>query len=75
MRALDNEASAPAWVGGFRIYYNFLRPHQGLNGKTPAQVAGLARDLGRNRWLSLIKESVRSLKLTGGDLNVKVRKS
>lgn len=39
-----------------QIYYNFVRPHQGLNGKTPAQMAGIAVDDG---WLGLIKRSVK----------------
>jgi len=26
---------------GNRIYYNFVRPHQALDGKTPAEVAGV----------------------------------
>ena len=24
-----------------KIYYNFIRPHQGLEGKTPAEMAGI----------------------------------
>jgi len=44
----------------FRIYYNFIRPHQALNGKTPAEVANLDLNLGQNKWLSLIKQAVES---------------
>lgn len=40
---------------GFQIYYNFIKPHQGLNGKTPAQKAGIEIS-DRNKWLSLIKD-------------------
>jgi transposase InsO family protein len=47
MRALKN--SATAILDGQRIYYNHIRPHQGLNGKTPAQAAGLELEFGRNR--------------------------
>ena len=43
-------------IDGWRIYYNFIRPHQALNGKTPAEVAGLDLNLGENKWLSLIKK-------------------
>lgn len=43
-------------VDGFRSYYNFLRPHMGLNGLTPAQMAGIHLGLnGGNRWLQLLK--------------------
>ena len=59
MRALDTEESTPTFVNGFQIYYNFIRPHMGLDNKTPAEVAGLDLGLGRNRWLSLIKQSVK----------------
>ena len=44
-------------IDGFRIYYNFIRPHQGLNGMTPAEKANLNLNLGQNKWLSLIKQS------------------
>ena len=44
-------------IDGWRIYYNFIRPHQALNGKTPAEMAGLDLNLGENKWLSLIKQS------------------
>jgi transposase InsO family protein len=41
------------------IYYNHIRPHQALDGKTPAEVAGLNSDLDRNKWLGLIKKSIK----------------
>jgi len=44
-------------LDGQRIYYNHIRPHQGLNGKTPAQAAGLELDLGVNKWESIIKKA------------------
>jgi transposase-like protein len=44
-------------LDGQRIYYNHIRPHQVLNGKTPAQAAGLELDLGPNKWESLIKQA------------------
>ena len=57
-------------IDGWRIYYSFTRPHQALEGKTPAEVAGLDLGLGENKWLSLIKQSVlhRSL-LSDSQLN------
>jgi len=39
------------------IYYNHVRPHQGLDGKTPAEVAGVGVT-DKNRWLGLIKKSL-----------------
>jgi putative transposase len=56
MRALKKNEENPA-IDGFRIYYNFIRPHQALDGKTPAETANLDLDLGENKWLSLIRQS------------------
>jgi putative transposase len=57
LRALKNQ-NENSVVDGFKIYYNFIRPHQALNGLTPAQVANLNLSLDQNKWLSLIKRSV-----------------
>ncbi len=39
---------------GNRIYYNFIRLHEGLDGRTPADAAGIGIE-GENKWLGLIK--------------------
>ena len=57
MRGLDNADSAQTLIDGNRIYYNFIRPHMALNGKTPAEMANIDLGLGENRWLSLIRKS------------------
>jgi hypothetical protein len=46
-----------AILDGQRVYYSHIRPHQALNGKTPAQVAGIDLDLGVNKWESIIKKA------------------
>jgi len=56
MRGLDHEDSAQTMLDGMRIYYNFIRPHMALNGKTPAEKAKISK-LGNNKWKSLIKKS------------------
>ena len=38
-----------------QIYYNFIRPHMGLKGSTPAEAAGVGINGG---WLEIIKRSV-----------------
>ena len=38
-----------------RVIYNYVNPHQELDGKTPAEVAGVNLKLGRNKLLSLIE--------------------
>lgn len=45
-------------VNGYRLYYNFIRPHMSLDGQTPAQAAGIDLKLQDNRWLSLIRKSI-----------------
>jgi len=42
---------------GLRNYYNFIRPHQSLNGETPAEMAKISLGLGKNKWLSLINKA------------------
>lgn len=41
---------------GYRIYHNFLRPHLGLNGLTPAEACGITIQ-GSNKWLTLIQNA------------------
>jgi len=56
MKGLKDEPTARTIIDGFRIYYNFIRPHMALNGKTPPQKAQIAVDSSQN-WLSLIKKA------------------
>ena len=39
MRGFKTEESAQQIIEGFRAYYNFIRKHQSLKGKTPAKLA------------------------------------
>lgn len=41
MRGMKNRETAKIILSGYLIYYNFLRPHQALKDKTPAEVAGI----------------------------------
>ena len=43
---------------GQRLYYNFIREHGGLNGLTPAEMAGLREASGENRWMELLRKSL-----------------
>jgi putative transposase len=54
MRAIKKPSSTI--IEGQRIYYNHIRPHQALNGKTPAQACGIGLE-GENKWLSLIRNA------------------
>ena len=44
---------------GQRIHYNFVRPHQALEGQTPANSAGIGIG-GRNKWMALLEEALRA---------------
>ena len=41
---------------GYQLYHNYIRPHEGLNGKTPAEACGI-RVEGNNKWLTLIQNA------------------
>jgi hypothetical protein len=41
-----------------QIYYNFIRPHQALDGRTPAEVAGIGIE-GDDKWIALIQNASR----------------
>jgi hypothetical protein len=41
-----------------QIYYNFIRPHQGLKGKTPAEAAGVGISE-ENKWERLLDASIK----------------
>ena len=57
MRGLKREETARVIAEGFRTYYNFLRPHSALKGKTPAEEANIDLELKRSKWLSIIRKS------------------
>ena len=48
--------SASAIMKRYEIYYNFIRKHQGI-GCCPYELAIPNLELGKNRWLDLIKMS------------------
>ena len=37
-----------------QMYHNFIKPHMSLNGKTPAEVAGIDTGLGENKLAGLL---------------------
>jgi len=64
MRGLDEESTAQTMMDGMRIYYNFIRPHSALDGKTPAQKAHINVESNSDGWLSLIKKAARQGKMS-----------
>jgi len=51
-------ATAQTMMEGMRIYYNFIRPHMALKGKTPAERARIV-GAGENSWQFLIQKSAK----------------
>ncbi|MGP8127491.1 MAG: hypothetical protein ACLP9D_06775 [Candidatus Bathyarchaeia archaeon] len=45
-------------LSGMQIYHNYIRPHMALDGRTPAEAAGI-RVEGENKWLTLIQNAKR----------------
>ncbi len=43
-------------IAGYQIFHNYMRPHQALDGKTPADLAGIEVQ-GENKWLTLIQNA------------------
>ncbi len=52
-RGMDQMDKTGTMLDGWFVFYNFLRPHSSLGGKTPAEAAGIKLDL-TDRWESLI---------------------
>ena len=41
---------------GYQLYHNYIRGHEALDGKTPAEVAGIKIE-GGNKWITLIQNA------------------
>ncbi|HEV2138300.1 MAG TPA: hypothetical protein VGR53_05630 [Nitrososphaerales archaeon] len=53
-RGLKNRDSP--FFAGYQIYHNYIRPHEALNGQTPADRCGIKIE-GQNKWLTLIQNA------------------
>jgi transposase-like protein len=56
MRSLKTQDSPI--LKGMQIHHNFIRPHSGLDGQTPAAKAGIEVK-GENKWLTIIQNASR----------------
>lgn len=43
-------------ISGYQIYHNYVRPHSGIDNKTPAEACGIDVQ-GNNKWLTLIQNA------------------
>lgn len=53
MRGLKNIETAIDFVDGWLVHYNYLRPHDALDDKTPAEVAGI--DFPYKNWADITR--------------------
>jgi hypothetical protein len=60
MRSLKREDSPI--LDGYQIYHNYVRGHEALDGKTPAEACGIQVQ-GDNKWLTLIQNASRKRKV------------
>ncbi len=44
---------------GYQLFHNYIRPHMGLEGKTPSEMAGIEIN-GENKWITLIQNASQS---------------
>lgn len=51
LKKMDSEV-----INGMKVYYNFTKKHGGLDGRTPAEVAGIRVD-GKNKWKTIIQNA------------------
>ena|SRR5712692_10589927 len=54
MRGLKNTDSPI--LKGVQVYHNFIKPHMGLGGRTPAEAAGI-QVKGENKWITIIQNA------------------
>lgn len=43
-------------LAGYQIYHNYMRPHQSLDGRTPAEACGVKVE-GKDKWLTIIQNA------------------
>jgi putative transposase len=54
MRGLKKKRTV--MLQGYQIYHNYIRPHEALKGKTPADLCGIDIQ-GQNKWITLIQNA------------------
>jgi len=54
LRGIKKEDSA--MLSGYQLFHNYVRPHEGLDGKTPAEACGIKVE-GQDKWKTLIENA------------------
>lgn len=47
-------------ITGYQIFHNYIRSHEALQGKTPAEISGVKIE-GDNKWITLIQNASKNL--------------
>jgi putative transposase len=50
---------------GYQLFHNYIRPHEGLNGKTPSEACGIKIE-GENKWITIIQNASHSSTIAEG---------
>jgi transposase-like protein len=58
MRGIGGDGTAEAFLKGWFVHYNFVRPHQSLNGRTPAEASGIGLGL-EDGWGDLVESAIK----------------
>jgi len=45
---------------GYQLYHNYMRPHEGIGDKTPAEKCGVKIE-GENKWITMIENASKLL--------------
>lgn len=54
-------------IAGYQIFHNYVRPHESLKGKTPAEACGIKVE-GENKWITLIQNASQKVSKEMGGL-------
>ena len=65
MRGMDRNSNMQVILDGFVFFYNYLRPHMGLGGKTPAQAAKTGYPY--ESWGDVVRSEMPKVELTDDD--------
>lgn len=56
MRGLKDEETVRTLLKGWVVHYNYVRKHQSLKGRTPAEACGIE---GKDEWHTLVDEAIK----------------
>jgi transposase-like protein len=61
MRGLKKKDTAI--LKGYQVFHNYIRPHEALEGKTPADLCGIEVK-GQNKWITIIQNAGKAVERT-----------